>query len=83
MLLRNSLCSPFLSGLCCSKCDCSLSFPFPAFLLRCHNGHRPGLDGGEMVVIESTGSNRGVSHVRLCCVTREQQATALQENALR
>lgn len=42
-----------LSGLYCLESDCSPSFPLPSFLLRCHNGGRPGLDGGEMGVIKS------------------------------
>lgn len=50
-----------LSGLYCLECDCSPSFPFPPSLLRCHNGSRPGLDGGEMGVIKSDpqGAMRG------------------------
>lgn len=42
-----------LSGLYCLECDCSLPFLFTPSLLRCHNGSRPGLDGGEMGVIKS------------------------------
>lgn len=42
-----------LSGLYCLECDCSLSFLFTPSLLGCHNGSRPGLDGGEMGVIKS------------------------------
>lgn len=41
------------SGLYCLECDCSPSFLFAPSLLRCHNGSRPGLDGGEMGVIKS------------------------------
>lgn len=50
-----------LSGLHCLECDCSPSFPFAPSLLRCHNGGRPGLDGGEMGVIKSDpqGAMRG------------------------
>lgn len=62
----NSLCpqpvqKTSLSGLYCLECDCSPSFPFPPSLLRCHNGSRPGLDGGEMGVIKSDpqGAVRG------------------------
>lgn len=50
-----------LSGSYCPKCDCSPSLPFPPSLLRCHNGSRPGLDGGEMGAIKSDpqGAMRG------------------------
>lgn len=41
------------SGLCSLECDCSSSSPlFAPPLLRCHNGSRPGLDGGVMGVIK-------------------------------
>ncbi len=51
-----------LSSLYCLECDCSPSlFPFTPSLLRCHNGSRPGLDGGEMGVIkrDPQGAMRG------------------------
>lgn len=51
----------FLSPACPKEWDSSPSFPFPPSVLECHNGSRPGLDGGEMGAIKSDpqGAVRG------------------------